>query len=370
MNVPGFTDFPAFGEEFRSSGNVGIMDLVAALQWVKGNIGNFGGDPDNVTIFGQSGGGAKVITLMHAPSAKGLFHRAIIESGAGSRFQDQEISSRPGRETAAEMGIDKSNIAEIYNVPYADLVTASRKAPKKITEELAKEGKQVNRIGMSPVLDGAFLPYKTTDPEAIELGSNVPIIVGSTKNEFIISSRMDPPLTDAPLNEVMDYINKTYGDKADAYVKAAKKAYTDDTRPSDLIDIDTRFRRTTVEYAANKAKNSIAPVYMYLFTWQSPIFDGRFKAIHCMELPFVFNNIALCEHMTGGGKDAYVLADKMSQAWINFARTGDPNHSGLPEWEPYTAEKRATMMFDNKCESKYHPDRELLEVTAGEPGLF
>ena len=143
---------------------------------------------------------------------------------------------------------------------------------------------------------------------------------------------------------------------------AVKKAYPQDTLPSDLLDLDVMFRPGAVVQANQKAAMHAAPVYMYLFTWQSPVMDGKYKAVHCMELPFVFNNIAKCEEMTGGGKEAYRLADKMSKAWIQFARTGDPNHGGLPNWPAYTEENTATMHFDKRCEVLPQMDKDLFEL--------
>ena len=163
--------------------------------------------------------------------------------------------------------------------------------------------------------------------------------------------------------QVLETIKKRYNTKADAYLADVKKAYPNDKKPSDLLDIDFSFRPGAVLQANQKSSLlGTAPVYMYLFAWQSPVLDGKFKAVHCMELPFVFNNIARCEEMTGGDKPAYVLADKMSAAWLNFAKTGNPNHAGLPKWETYSAEKGATMFFDNDCVIKYNHDKELLEL--------
>ena len=225
------------------------------------------------------------------------------------------------------------------------------------------------RFGWSPILDGAFLPYQPNDSKALALSENVPLLIGSTKNEFMPSLR-NPAMRNASLDEVKTYLQKQWGDKADAYIAAVKKAYPNDTKPTDLMDIDGGFRPGMVTQANVKSANSVAPVYMYLFTWQSPLFDGVYKAVHCMELPFVFNNISRCEEMTGGGKDAYVLADKMSQSWINFAKTGNPGHKGLPAWQKYSAANGATMFFDNQCVEKYNHDSDVLAITSKGPGLF
>ncbi|RKY45575.1 MAG: carboxylesterase/lipase family protein, partial [Candidatus Neomarinimicrobiota bacterium] len=223
---------------------------------------------------------------------------------------------------------------------------------------------QRDGVTFGPTLDGDFLPYEQSDPRAFEISKDIPIIIGTVKNEFPPSLWGKKPLRDAPLDSILASIKRWYGEKADKYIAAVKKAFPNDTRPTDLIDVDTYFRRTAVTYANLKSTYGSAKVYMYLFTWQSPIFDGDYKAIHCMELPFVFNNIGLWEEMTGGGKKAYALADKMSSAWIHFAKYGDPNHRGLPRWEPYTKENGATMFFDNKCCMRYHHDKELLEIIA------
>lgn len=372
LNVLGFTDLSAFGEKYKSSVNVGIIDLVAALQWVKENIANFGGNPDNVTIFGQSGGGGKVGTLMNAPSAKGLFHRAVIQSGANPKFQKQEITRRIGKTIVAELGLEPSQVDSIQKVPYDDLAAAAQRAMKKVREQLIAEGKPPKGYGygLSPTLDGEFLPYEPTDPRALALSEDVPLMIGSTKNEFIASLWGNPPLKDAPRDTIVKFIKKKYDDKADAYMAAVKKAFPNDTSPTDLIDVDIMFRRGTVIHANMKSANTNAPVFMYMFTWQSPVFDGAYKAIHCMELPFVFNNIALCEEMTGGGESAYLLADKVSNVWINFARKGDPNHDGLPNWPAYSEENGAAMFFDNECTVRYHHDKELLKVTEDGSSLW
>ena len=336
LNVLGFLDLSAYGEKYSASANASMRDLVAALEWIRGNIANFGGDPGNVTIFGQSGGGGKVSTLMNAPSAKGLFHRAVVQSGANPRFQKQELTRRLGRAVAQELKIRPSQIDEIQTVPYNELAAAAQRAMNKLREQLIAEGitDTKDAPGFAPTLDGDFLPYEQTDPRALALSNEVPLMIGSTKNEF--AKFVTAGMKDTSLDTVMQYIKKTYGDKAENYVEAVKKAYPEDTDPSDLIEVDIMFRRGTVIHANLKSANSDAPVYMYLFSWQSPIFDGKYKAIHCMELPFVFNNVILWKEMTGAGKETHVLADKVSQAWINFARYGDPHHKGLPEWEPYT----------------------------------
>jgi para-nitrobenzyl esterase len=242
------------------------------------------------------------------------------------------------------------------------LSMAGKKALKVVADKMKAEGKPVIGFGLSwgPSRDGEVLPYQLFSNEAFEMSKNIPLLIGTTKNEFTPFVGM--ATFNSTKEQALEIIKKKYNTKADAYLEAVKKAYPNETRPSDLLDIDFSFRPGAVLQANQKsALSGGAATYMYLFSWQSPVLDGKFKAVHCMELPFVFNNIARCEEMTGGGKEAYVLADKMSQSWINFAKTGNPNHAGLPKWETYNAAKGTTMFFDNTCEIKFNHDAALLE---------
>ncbi|MEE9573344.1 MAG: carboxylesterase family protein, partial [Candidatus Neomarinimicrobiota bacterium] len=297
LNLLGFTDLSEYGEKYKSSVNIGMMDLVAALEWLRDNISNFGGDPNNVTIFGQSGGGGKVSTLMSTPYAKGLFHRAVVQSGANPQFQEQKITKRIGRALVDDLGLTNIEIDSIQIIPYEILAKSYQKATKKIREELTREDQPPvgYGFGTSPTIDGDFLPYEFADKRALEISNDVPLMIGSTKNEFIASLWGNPPMRNESIEAIEKYIDDKYGEKASKYIKAVKKAYPNDTKPTDLIDVDLMFRRGTVKHANLKSANSKAPVFMYMFIWQSPVFDGDYKAIHCMELPFVFNNIPLCK---------------------------------------------------------------------------
>jgi para-nitrobenzyl esterase len=364
LNILGFLDLSAYGPKYAHSANLSILDIRSALEWVKANIANFGGDPDNITIFGQSGGGAKVNALMAMPSAKGLFQKAINESGAfKTTMLDKQTTQAIGAETLKALNISPDHVDSIQTIPYAQLVSAGRVALRIISEKMKAEGKPLPGFGLNwgPSLDGEDLPYQLSSKEALEISKDVPLMIGTCKNEFMPS--LFAGLSNASMDKITDYIKKQKKDKADAFIAAVKKAYPDDTKPSDLIDADIIFRTGAVEQANEKSSLNAAPVYMYLFAWQSPVFDGKYKAMHCMELPFVFNNIALCEEMTGGTKEAYALADKVSKAWIQFAKTGNPNHAGLPKWPAYNSSNTATMHFDNKCEVKPQLDKELFELS-------
>jgi para-nitrobenzyl esterase len=302
---------------------------------------------------------------MNAPSAKGLFQKAIVESGSYlTSFMDPSVSRRIAAAVLEELHLDASQVDSLQTIPYERLNNAAKKAMGKVTAALRSEGKPVQGFGLmwGPNLDGTFLPYQPDAPQAIELSKNIPLLVGSTKNEF---TPFIPGSRDMTMDAAKASVQKKYGDKADAYLAAVLKAYPGTTKPSDYIDIDNVFRPGAIRQANQKAVPGAAPVYMYLFAWQSPVLDGVFKAMHCMEIPFVFDNIARCEEMTGGGRDAHTLSDKMSSAWSNFARTGNPNAKGLPNWPAYTAENGAVMIFDNKCEVRNFPDKELMSIVTG-----
>ncbi|WP_080053889.1 carboxylesterase/lipase family protein [Spirosoma aerolatum] len=363
LNILGFLDLSAYGEKYKNSPNAGLMDLVASLQWVKENIAQFGGDPNNVTIFGQSGGGGKVTSLMNAPSAKGLFHKAIVQSGSYlTSFTESDLARKVSAALLEELHFQPNQVDSLQKISYERLNAAGKRALRKVNESLKGQNQGGFGLGWGPIHDGNFLPYQISEPAAMELAKNVPLLVGSTKTEF---GPFNPGNRVTDMEAAKAAMQKRIGDKTDAYMAAVKKAYPETSSPADYINIDINFRAGVIRQANQKAVAGAAPVYMYLFTWNSPVNDGLYKSMHCMEIPFAFNNIARCEEMTGGGKDAYALADKMSNAWIAFARTGNPNNKSLPNWPQYNAQNGATMLFDNTCQVKNHPDKELLEIASG-----
>lgn len=360
LNVLGFLDLSSFGAKYAKSGNVGLIDLVAALQWVHDNIGAFGGDPANVTIFGQSGGGGKVSTLLATPSANGLFHKAIVQSGSMLRTMDARYSRRIGEETVRLLGLDAASIDSLARVPYNELLAAGEKAVANVRQQAEKEGDVSCFIfGWAPTVDGNVLPAQPFDPVAPAQSKDIPVMIGTTLHEFTASTYV-PAFRTIGQEQAVGMLRQKYGDRTDEFVSLFGKVYPG-YQPKDLMDVDFTFRPGAVEQASLKASQGGAPVYMYMFAWESPVMDGILRSTHCMEIPFVFDNALRHASMTGGGADAQALAKKMSTAWANFARTGNPNAEGLPEWPAFTPDGGATMWFDNTCTVKNHHDRELLD---------
>lgn len=365
LNVLGFLDLSAFGDTYANSGNAGLLDLVAALQWVNKNIASFGGDAQNVTIFGQSGGGGKVSTLLATPAAKGLFHKAIVQSGSMLRSMETKYSRRIGTAVVEELGLHPSRIDELQKIPYEQLLAAGEKAVARVRAEAEKEGNSTFIFGWGPTVDGDVLPAHPFDPEAPAQSKDIPLLIGTTLHEFTMSTYV-PDFRNITRDNAVGFLKQRYGDRTEEFLQVFEKAYPG-FQPKDLIDVDFVFRPGAVEQARLQVARQGAPVYMYIFAWESPVMDGILRSTHCMEIPFVFNNVVRHATMTGGGEAARELGEKMSTAWVNFAKTGKPEAKDLPVWEPYTVEQGATMFFDTTSEIRYNHDKELLEVVRSFP---
>jgi para-nitrobenzyl esterase len=333
------------GERFQDAANVGQLDIVAALEWVRDNIGQFGGDPTNVTIFGQSGGAGKVSTLLAMPGAKGLFHRAIIQSGSALRATPRDRASKSAEVLFAKLGMRPNQGEDLQKLPLNRLLEAARG-----TQGLA----------LAPVLDPRTLPADPFDPTAPGISSDIPLLAGTVETEvtFFPNTQLEP-LDDAGLRAAVKQNTRANDAKVDEIIGLYRKGRpgVGNTELLQILSSDNGFRTGVLTVAERKAAQK-APVYMYYFTWRSPVREGKLRTFHTLEIPFVFQNIDESKPMTGFGEDRDPLADRMSAAWAAFARTGNPNAKGLPNWTPFKADTRATMILGNDCRVINDPNRE------------
>lgn len=355
LNSLGYLNLAEYGPRWADSANVGMADLVASLEWVRDNIGNFGGDRNSVTIFGQSGGGGKVGVLMAMPSAKGLFHKAIVESGSSLRQSTPDSSAKLAAGVLSELGLTGSQIDRLQGLPYEQVVAAGVTAQRKLVPRGGNIPGSGTGVNWGPTVDGRVLPQHAFDPAAPAISADVPMIIGTVLNEFTTGIG-HPEYESMTLEEVRKRVDARYGAKTARIIDAFQKAYPG-AKPFDVMSLifAAPTRQNAIIQAERKAAQKAAPAYLYWFTWQTPVLNGRPRAFHCSELAFVFDNTDRCAAMTGGTQEARELGAKASECWINFARKGDPNHSGIPKWAAFTPDKVPTMIFDNKCELKNDP---------------
>jgi para-nitrobenzyl esterase len=355
----GYMNLQDYGERWSNAANLGQLDLIVALAWVRENIGRFGGDPSKVLVFGQSGGGGKISTLMGMPAAKGLFHRAVIQSGSNLRQSTQDRSAALSAATLQELGLSKDTIDKLQELPVETVIQAGLRAQRKLQPVPAAPGTGAG-LNWGPTVDGKSLPRHAWDPDAPEYSATVPLMVGSVLNEFGNSIQAGDPSLDAMTAEEMrKRLGDQRGEKAPALLTVLQRKFPKAT-PYELLSRSTGMtaRMNAVTQTTRKAEQKGARAYVYWFQWQTPVLDGRPRAFHCSELPFVFANTDRCADMTGGGADARALAAQMADAWVAFARKGTPNHSGLPQWPAFSADRCETMIFDTTAVVKNNPDRE------------
>jgi para-nitrobenzyl esterase len=345
------------GDKFAASGNVGMLDIVAALEWVRDNIAGFGGDPGNVTIMGQSGGGAKVCTLTAMPSAKGLFHKAVVQSGASLRMGEKAISEKLGAYVLTEAGLTAAEIGKLQDMPWKDYYAFATKAAQKLSQELGAGGGL--RRGFNPVVDGVFLPQDPFHPGAAPTAAEVPMLICSTFHEQS-ASWADAALEAITIEQVVERVKVRagfgagFGDKAKDVVDAYVKAFPG-KKPVEIWSLVSSNRQSAVALADAKSKQP-APVYVTWFGWQPPLFDNRMRAFHCLDICFWFYNTDLMLTHTGGGARPRKLAARMARSLLQFMKTGDPNGGGLPPWPKYTTAKGETMILDDVSEVRNDPD--------------
>jgi para-nitrobenzyl esterase len=366
LNVFGYLDLGAMGgEEFAMSANVGMLDIVAVLDWVSTHIVAFGGDPGNVTIFGQSGGGGKVAALMAMPAAKGLFHRAIIQSGPFLRALNPDYSLRMADLLTAELGLSRSQVKELQKIPVDRLLGAAAEAVKKMpkTRPFQRDGYGwETAVVWGPIVDGHVLPNHPFDPGAPTVSSDVPLITGTNLNESV--NGVDHPGADTMTTDEMNrLVRETLGSDGNAIIAAYREDYPL-ANPFELWAAITasQWRIPAIAQATRKAYLGAAPAYSYIYSWRTPLLNKRPGTFHACEISFAFDNAEICDHYSAADPGAFVLSKQLSKAWVNFARTGDPNHDGLPNWPKYTAESRATMFFDVPCEVRSDPEGKGLKI--------
>jgi para-nitrobenzyl esterase len=362
LNVFGFLDLSQIGgEQYARSANVGMLDLVLALEWVRDNIARFGGDPGSVTIFGQSGGGRKVSTLLGMPSAKGLFHKAAVLSGSHLRQIVPETSARLAIGVLDVLGIPRGDVGKLHELSTEQLLNAGIAAQRKLGPG-AGPGSPAPNWG--PVVDGRVIPQHTFDPAASALAAGIPMIVGNTYVEFG-GGVNNPSAHLMTAEQLRERLMPTYAARTGEVIEAYQRVFPK-AKPFEIwgvIQGTQAYRLNAVTQAERKAAQNAAPVYMYWFGWKTPVLDGRPLAYHCQDLAFWFDNIDLAAQATGGTDDARALATKMSSALVAFARTGNPNHAGMVTWPAFTPATRATMVFENEqVMVKNDPDGEARRI--------
>jgi len=330
------------GEQFADSGNAGLLDIIAVLQWVRDNAAAFGGDAGNVTLFGQSGGAGKVTTLMAMEAAKGLFHRGIAMSGVTTAGLKQEEATANAEKLLKQLGLQKNQVAKLRELPMEQLLKAYVETPG---------------LATSPVVDGKNLKRNPFSPDAPPASKEVPLILGSTEHEVnFFGSTPTEPMDAAMLEKLLMADTKRDAAGAAALLATYKKEFGARSNEElyQIISSDN-FRRGVLSGGALKGAQGGAPVYMYYFNWQSGARHGKLRAYHCLDIPFAFDNVDVCASMTGASQDRYELATRLSTAFANFARTGNPNHAGLPNWPAYDDKTRATMFMNAKPEVVNNP---------------
>jgi para-nitrobenzyl esterase len=364
LNILGTLDLSAYGPQYAKSRYTGTADLLASLQWVHDNIERFGGDPGNVMIFGQSGGGGKVVRMMQMPAAKGLFHRVSAQSGGTNNYRDTDpAASIKAQQTIAAHTLKNLNligdqIDQLKTVPYGALITAGNAALQSAAKQLERPA-----LNWDVIADDQYVMREFCD-----WADTIPLMAGAVFSEMQgTMTRGDGRKNEWSAKEIDDQLTAAFGDKKDAIVAEFKQAFPR-KKIQDALYYAGGSRPGVKTLLARKLEKSKVPVYNYLFAWEYPI-NGGITSFHCSELAFCFHALGVPQirTATGGGPVATALQDKVSQAWVNFARTGDPGQPGL-EWKPYTIENPQAMVFDAVSQSVTLRDEKLVSLLPAAPG--
>lgn len=361
LGLLGYTYLGHASDAFKASGNVGMLDIVAALAWVRDNIANFGGDPGRVLVFGESGGGQKVSTLLAMPPAKGLFHRAVIESGPGVKMNSLDYATKVGDMVLAELGIKPDSIMDIQSLPLERIMAAQGAVNRKLGGFIPGM-----IAGFSPVVDGVSLPQNPFDPVAPEVSADVPVLIGFNRTELTLFAAGDPTaftLDEAGLHQ---RIQSLLSDHAEAAIQAFRSDYPNENSTGLYFLIASAYPTVafTAKIAERRAALGKAPTFVYEFTWETPILNGKLRSPHTIEMPFVFDNVSdpLVQKLTGSAPDVFPLAEQVSGTWTAFAATGSPNSKGFPQWPAYSAAGRNVMTINSTSEVVKDPARQSREV--------
>ena len=349
----GFTDLSGVGgSKYAHSGNASQLDIIASLEWVRDNITNFGGDPGNVTIMGQSGGGAKVTCTMSMPAAKGLVHKGVALSGSMLLANDLDYSRKLGQYVLEAAGLSAGEVDKLQEIPWRDYLTVANKALDRMRKEIPQPG---FRGGFGPVADGVNVPKGEffSNPNSHE--SEIPLLICTTFHEWG-ATRTNPQLEAGGPEQAIEALKGRFGDKA-AEVYQAYAANFPGKKPAEIMTLAASNRANAVACANAKVKQK-APVYMAWFGWEPNLYNGRMRAFHCIDICFWFNNTDRMYTHTGGGKRPRVLAEKMSDSLLAFMRKGNPNSPGLNNWPKFSASLGETMVINDVSQVQNDPDRE------------
>ena len=359
LNILGHLDLAMLGgPEFAASGNAGTLDMIAALEWVRDNAETFGGDPGNVTIFGESGGGGKVSTLMAMPLARGLFHRAIVQSGAVIRLRERDRAALLTDAVLHQLGLGRAQLGELQRMPLARLMAAIEPATTALGPS---HWPLFDRYPFGPVVDGKIVPRHPFEPDAPDQSADIPLLVGDTKDEASLFLAQNDKIWHGTLteSEMRDQVAAIAGDHTDRVIELYRRLHPGKSPADRLIATltDCNFRLRSLTMAERRAQKSRAPTYMYSFAWETPAFGGRLKSPHAMDVPFTFDTVHLLSP-TDRDAPAFTLAATMSATWAAFARTGTPDLPSIPLWPPYALDRRATLILDNDCRIEDDPGHE------------
>ncbi len=357
LNLFGYLRLDDPDERFAHSGNAGVLDMVAALHWVRENIAAFGGDPGNVTIFGQSGGGAKVSALLACPPARGLFHKAIAQSCSGSlRLAPPEEAAALTHDLAGKLGLVRATAAALQAVPMETLIPLMRGRPPVFR----------------PVMDGTTFPTHPFDPVAPNGSATVPTMFGNaaTETTLYMAANMANFALDGA--EVSRRLGRFLGTDAaaTAAIADAYRTAMPDASPSGImaaVTTDYIYRRNTTREADLQSSAPQAAVYAYVFDWRTPVRNGVLQSPHTLDVPFIFGTAPVAEALVGNGPDLAALTHTMVSTWSAFAHTGNPSNPTIPAWPRFEPDGRRTMLLSRESNVASNPDGPRRKALAGLP---